>query len=382
MMKAEGISRELAPNGLPLERQENAGKSDEDFRALLETKSSMATEFSAFQEVQPSPMCSSGCSDSSSPAFMDSGKAAVAYHNNAVLYQPGQSEGVLARPDSALSINLQKGDPSAFEVEKTPLQPPNGSSPPPESTGGLSHVLSEIKDFFVRIFSPRGSSSNEPEPMVREKVAESGANNPVSGFFRWLGTLLSFGVRRHEENQESAKVSKDALAEAPHEGVDSIERDSPANASSRQNLPTERGDFTGSEVGKTTKSFALKVPARIQEAIQEAARKYDLSADLIAAVIRVESNFDPSAVSKEGAGGLMQLMPSTARALKVRNRFDIQQNIDGGSRYLKSLLERFGGQVELALAAYNVGPEAVEKYEGVPPYRHTRHYVKKVLAYC
>jgi len=78
----------------------------------------------------------------------------------------------------------------------------------------------------------------------------------------------------------------------------------------------------------------------------------------------------------------MQLMPSTAKSLKVANRFDIRQNIDAGSRYLKSLLERFGGQVDLALAAYNVGPDAVERYDGIPPYRQTRHYVKKVLAYC
>lgn len=137
-----------------------------------------------------------------------------------------------------------------------------------------------------------------------------------------------------------------------------------------------------SEGAKAGKNLTLKVPARIQVAIEEAARKYDLSPDLIAAVIKVESNFNAAAVSKEGAGGLMQLMPSTAKALKVRNRFDVQQNIDGGSRYLKSLLERFDGRVELALAAYNVGPEAVKRYDGVPPYRHTRHYVKKVLAYC
>jgi hypothetical protein len=373
MMKAEGISRGLAPNDLPVERQENAGKRGEDFRALLETKSSMATEFSAFQEALPGPMCSSGCSDSTSLGVMDSGKAAVVYHRNAVLYQPCQSESVLAAAE---------GGPSAFEVEKIPVQPTNESASPPGSTGGFSHVLSEIKDFFVRLFSPQGSPSSEPEPMVREEGAETGINNSVTGFFHWLGTLLSFGLWRHEESQESGKVSKDVLTKVSDGGGDSIERDSPTNASSRQNLPTERGESAGSEVGTTSRSIAMKVPAKIHEAIQEAARKYNLSADLIAAVIKVESNFDPTAVSKEGAGGLMQLMPSTARALAVRNRFDIQQNIDGGSRYLKTLLERFDGQVELALAAYNVGPETVERYDGIPPYRQTRHYVKKVLAYC
>ena len=379
-MKAEGVSRELVQNDLSVGRQENAGKSGEDFSALLKTKSSVATQFSTFQEALLSPMCSSGCSDSSVLGVMDSGKAAVVYQKNAVLYQPGES--VLATPEGGASINARMGGPSPFEVEKTPVQPTTEGSFPPGSTGGLSQVLSEIKDFFVRLFSPQDSSSSEPQPGAREEIAETGSDNTVAGLFRWLGTLLSFGLWRPEESQESDTTSKDAVTKASDAGGDSIERDSHANGSSRQNLPTGWGESTGSEVGRTGRSLALKVPAKIQEAIQEAARKYDLSADLIAAVIKVESNFNAAAFSKEGAGGLMQLMPSTARALKVRNRFDIQQNIDGGSRYLKSLMERFGGQVELALAAYNVGPEVVKRYDGVPPYRHTRHSVKKVLAYC
>jgi soluble lytic murein transglycosylase-like protein len=126
----------------------------------------------------------------------------------------------------------------------------------------------------------------------------------------------------------------------------------------------------------------LDVPERIQKAIDEAARKYQLPAKLITAVIKVESNFNPRAVSSEGASGLMQLMPATGRKLGVKNAFDIKQNIDGGSRYLKDMLERFGGKLELALAAYNAGPHAVDKHGGIPPYRETRNYVKKVMAYC
>jgi soluble lytic murein transglycosylase-like protein len=126
----------------------------------------------------------------------------------------------------------------------------------------------------------------------------------------------------------------------------------------------------------------LKVPGGLQQVIDEAARKHQLPVKLLTAIIKVESNFNPRAVSSEGASGLMQLMPSTARKLGVTNIFDIKQNIDGGSRYLKKMLDRYEGKLELALAAYNAGPGAVDKHGGVPPYQETRNYVKKVMAHC
>jgi hypothetical protein len=120
---------------------------------------------------------------------------------------------------------------------------------------------------------------------------------------------------------------------------------------------------------------------RIEESIRKAAAKYSLPPGLIRAVIRAESNFQVDAVSHAGARGLMQLMPATARELGVTDSFDINQNIDGGAKYLRRMLDQFGGNVRKALAAYNAGPGTVIKYNGRVPYPETRQYVRRVLRF-
>ncbi len=129
---------------------------------------------------------------------------------------------------------------------------------------------------------------------------------------------------------------------------------------------------------RATRAAVTSRSEAYEDLILQHAAEHDISADLVRAVIQVESGFNPRARSVKGAMGLMQLMPATARELGVTDAYDPAQNIRGGVAYLKQLLTRYDFNVELALAAYNAGPEAVTRYGAVPPYRETRNYVSKV----
>ena len=148
------------------------------------------------------------------------------------------------------------------------------------------------------------------------------------------------------------------------------------------NAPTDpRFKQVGGLSGTAQGWFRLPevVRTRYGQEIREIAARHGVDADLVEAVIRVESAFNPRAVSNKGAQGLMQLMPRTASALGVRNVFDPYQNIEGGVRHLRYLLDRYPGNVPLALAAYNAGEKAVDQYRGIPPYGETTQYVQKIL---
>lgn len=136
-----------------------------------------------------------------------------------------------------------------------------------------------------------------------------------------------------------------------------------------------RGGVVKASISNLTRAAVSSVPPDLDAAFEAAGRKYDVDSDLLRAVAWVESGFDVKAVSPKGAMGVMQLMPDTAKIRGVADPFDPAQNINGGAEYLRGLLDAYNGDLDLALAAYNAGPAAVERYKGVPPYAETRKYV-------
>lgn len=151
------------------------------------------------------------------------------------------------------------------------------------------------------------------------------------------------------------------------------------NSASSSTTEAEIADVSATVSSSSSKSNS--VSGKFSDFILAAAEKYDVDADLISAVIKAESNFNANAVSSCGALGLMQLMPTTAESLGVEDPLDPQQNILGGTKYLHRLLDKYNNNVSLAVAAYNAGPGAVDKYGGIPPYSETQTYVKRVLNY-
>jgi hypothetical protein len=175
-----------------------------------------------------------------------------------------------------------------------------------------------------------------------------------------------------------------ALVTAAPAGAEMYRFKAPDGTTHFTNAPTDpryqrMGFTTGTQAGW------LRLPqgdtAPYMREITEAANRYGIPERLVKAVIRAESGFNPRAVSRRGAQGLMQLMPSTASILGVRNSFDPRENIEGGVRHLRGLLDRFPGNLPFAIAAYNAGEKAVTAYGGIPPYPETQDYVVKVLRY-
>jgi soluble lytic murein transglycosylase-like protein len=190
---------------------------------------------------------------------------------------------------------------------------------------------------------------NEPAPAPR--VSRSNATTTSSG--RQLVYWSSTQHRWKPVPHASMQAARSAAAEV------------------NQILESSNANFRSSTLQNYT-------PEQLNAAIEQSAARHNLDPNLVRAVIKVESNFNPNAVSRKGAMGLMQLMPGTARQLNVKNPFDPEQNVDAGVRHLKRLFDNYGGDVRLTLAAYNAGEGAVARSAGVPHFAETRNYVKRI----
>jgi peptidoglycan DL-endopeptidase CwlO len=215
--------------------------------------------------------------------------------------------------------------------------------------------------------------------LPRVSYQQATAGRPVASLAEAQpGDILAFGSPVHHvgiymgNNQmiEAPRPGKDVQVSPVYETPTAIRRIVPDAGTVSASTPTS---------GIVSGSGRVAAASQYAPLFEGAATKYGVSADLLSAVAKQESGYNPRATSPAGAQGLMQLMPSTARGLGVTDPYNPTQAVDGAARLLRSLLDRFGS-TELALAAYNAGPGAVLRYDGVPPYRETRNYVRSVMS--
>jgi hypothetical protein len=197
--------------------------------------------------------------------------------------------------------------------------------------------------------------------------------------FLTSGRTMNVAAHRYDGDMVVLQLRSGGFMRMPKELVDKVGPDEVTWVPPAEPASVGSTGSTGSirSEGSVQVPQVLGIPAHVEALIAKAAAAHDVDANLVRALIKVESAYKPKARSHKGAMGLMQLMPATAREYGVRNAYDPAENINAGVKHLKSLLNQF--DVRLAVAAYNAGAGAVQRYGGIPPYRETREYVRKVL---
>src|SRR5262245_12201717 len=222
---------------------------------------------------------------------------------------------------------------------------------------------------------PVFTDQDDVKPAVKAQPASSSSKATTGTSSRYSGLVY---WSNKDQRWKPVPANNSSTMQAARKAA--AEVDSMVLAPGSVSRKSSRGGTNSQPVvlGSSFSNQSFTSPEAVSKAIDAAAQRHGVDPNLVRAVVKVESNFNPHAVSRKGAMGLMQLMPYTAKSLNVGNAFDPNQNVDAGVRHLKNLLESYNGNLELSLAAYNAGSGAVNKNGGIPPYRETRDYVKKI----
>jgi Rod binding domain-containing protein len=275
----------------------------------------------------------------------------------------------------------------SLKSQFTPIQSTQSSSAQDKETERLRKACADFEAIFIsQMFKVMHESSEESsifgdglgadlyqglfDEKVSEKLAESGSLG--------IGKVLYQKLAARLANDDSGETSPISIRKAVlNQSTEKLKEKATQVESQTISIPK----ISSGSGNKLSPSMVNRIQT-YEDEIQEAAIKYQLPLNLVYGVIAQESAGDAQSVSKVGAKGLMQLMDETASDMGVDNSYNPRQNIMGGARYLREQLDRFDGDLKLALAAYNAGPGNVEKYQGIPPFKETHDYVSKVLSYA